>query len=168
MTMETPLGQARGLGSAQAGAHHQRLERLTAIATLMLHRTTPAAIWRSSDSAACSASASEAATADRDPTAGRLAQLVGRVEQRHPPRVEQPVRDRPAAAEQEGAAIREAAVRVRRGGRSIDPLHLTRARHRALPPLTNGAVAPRFECMIGRGATLRLMHMCSGGSLPLP
>ena len=36
MTMETPLGQARGLGSAQAGAHHWWLERLTAIATLML------------------------------------------------------------------------------------------------------------------------------------
>jgi succinate dehydrogenase / fumarate reductase membrane anchor subunit len=36
MTMETPLGRVRGLGSAQAGAHHWWLERLTAIATLLL------------------------------------------------------------------------------------------------------------------------------------
>jgi succinate dehydrogenase membrane anchor subunit len=36
MKMETPLGRVRGLGSAKAGAHHWWLERLTAIATLLL------------------------------------------------------------------------------------------------------------------------------------
>ena len=36
MKMETPLGRVRGLGSAQAGAHHWWLERLTAVATLLL------------------------------------------------------------------------------------------------------------------------------------
>ena len=36
MKMETPLGRVRGLGSAKAGAHHWWLERLTAIATLVL------------------------------------------------------------------------------------------------------------------------------------
>jgi succinate dehydrogenase / fumarate reductase, membrane anchor subunit len=36
MKMETPLGRVRGLGSARAGAHHWWLERLTAIATLVL------------------------------------------------------------------------------------------------------------------------------------
>jgi len=36
MSTETPIAQARGLGSAQAGAHHWLLERLTSIATLLL------------------------------------------------------------------------------------------------------------------------------------
>jgi succinate dehydrogenase / fumarate reductase membrane anchor subunit len=36
MPMETPIAQVRGLGSAQAGAHHWRLERLTSVATLLL------------------------------------------------------------------------------------------------------------------------------------
>jgi succinate dehydrogenase / fumarate reductase membrane anchor subunit len=36
MTMETPLRQARGLGSARTGAHHWWLERLSAVATLIL------------------------------------------------------------------------------------------------------------------------------------
>jgi succinate dehydrogenase / fumarate reductase membrane anchor subunit len=36
MTMETPIGRVRGLGSAQAGAHHWWVERLTSVATLML------------------------------------------------------------------------------------------------------------------------------------
>ena len=36
MTMEAPLRQARGLGSARAGAHHWWLERLSAVATLLL------------------------------------------------------------------------------------------------------------------------------------
>jgi succinate dehydrogenase / fumarate reductase membrane anchor subunit len=36
MKMETPLGRVRGLGSARSGAHHWWLERLTAIATLLL------------------------------------------------------------------------------------------------------------------------------------
>ncbi|MGE0179777.1 MAG: succinate dehydrogenase, hydrophobic membrane anchor protein [Sphingomonas sp.] len=36
MTIETPLRQARGLGSARSGAHHWWLERLTSLATLVL------------------------------------------------------------------------------------------------------------------------------------
>lgn len=36
MRMETPLKRVRGLGSAGSGAHHWWLERLTAIATLVL------------------------------------------------------------------------------------------------------------------------------------
>jgi succinate dehydrogenase / fumarate reductase, membrane anchor subunit len=36
MTMETPLRQARGLGSARTGAHHWWLERLSSAATLVL------------------------------------------------------------------------------------------------------------------------------------
>ena len=36
MTMETPLRQARGLGSARSGGHHWWLERLSAVATLLL------------------------------------------------------------------------------------------------------------------------------------
>jgi succinate dehydrogenase / fumarate reductase membrane anchor subunit len=36
MKMEAPLRRVRGLGSARAGAHHWWLERLTAIATLVL------------------------------------------------------------------------------------------------------------------------------------
>jgi succinate dehydrogenase / fumarate reductase membrane anchor subunit len=36
MTMETPIARVRGLGSAQAGAHHWWTERLTSVATLML------------------------------------------------------------------------------------------------------------------------------------
>lgn len=36
MKMETPLKRVRGLGAAKGGAHHWWLERLTAIATLVL------------------------------------------------------------------------------------------------------------------------------------
>ena len=36
MATETPIARVRGLGSAQAGAHHWWLERLTSIATLLL------------------------------------------------------------------------------------------------------------------------------------
>jgi succinate dehydrogenase / fumarate reductase membrane anchor subunit len=36
MTMETPLGRVRGLGSAKSGAHHWWLERLTSVSTLIL------------------------------------------------------------------------------------------------------------------------------------
>lgn len=36
MTMETPLGRVRGLGSARSGAHHWWLERLTSVSTLIL------------------------------------------------------------------------------------------------------------------------------------
>lgn len=36
MKMVTPLGQARGLGSAHTGAHHWWLERLTSVSTLIL------------------------------------------------------------------------------------------------------------------------------------
>lgn len=36
MTMETPLRQARGLGSARTGAHHWWLERLSSASTLVL------------------------------------------------------------------------------------------------------------------------------------
>jgi succinate dehydrogenase / fumarate reductase membrane anchor subunit len=36
MKMEAPLRRVRGLGSAKTGAHHWWLERLTAIATLVL------------------------------------------------------------------------------------------------------------------------------------
>ena len=36
MQTETPIARVRGLGSAQEGAHHWWLERLTSIATLLL------------------------------------------------------------------------------------------------------------------------------------
>ena len=36
MPMETPIARVRGLGSAQAGAHHWWLERLTSVSTLLL------------------------------------------------------------------------------------------------------------------------------------
>ena len=36
MTTETPIARVRGLGSAQEGAHHWLLERLTSIATFLL------------------------------------------------------------------------------------------------------------------------------------
>ena len=36
MTMKTPLGQVRGLGSAKGGTHHWWLQRLTAIALIPL------------------------------------------------------------------------------------------------------------------------------------
>ena len=36
MTMETPLARVRGLGSAQEGAHHWWIERLTSVSTLLL------------------------------------------------------------------------------------------------------------------------------------
>jgi succinate dehydrogenase / fumarate reductase membrane anchor subunit len=36
MSTETPIAQVRGLGSAQSGAHHWWLERLTSVATLLL------------------------------------------------------------------------------------------------------------------------------------
>lgn len=36
MRMETPIARVRGLGSARSGAHHWWLERLTAVATLVL------------------------------------------------------------------------------------------------------------------------------------
>ena len=36
MTTETPIARVRGLGSAQEGAHHWWLERLTSVATLLL------------------------------------------------------------------------------------------------------------------------------------
>jgi succinate dehydrogenase membrane anchor subunit len=35
-TMETPLAEVRGLGSAREGAHHWWIERLTSVSTLML------------------------------------------------------------------------------------------------------------------------------------
>ena len=36
MTTETPIARVRGLGSAQEGAHHWWLERMTSVATLLL------------------------------------------------------------------------------------------------------------------------------------
>jgi succinate dehydrogenase / fumarate reductase membrane anchor subunit len=36
MTMETPLANARGLGSAREGGHHWWTERLTSVSTLLL------------------------------------------------------------------------------------------------------------------------------------
>lgn len=36
LTATTPLGRARGLGAAHAGAHHWGLERATSVATLLL------------------------------------------------------------------------------------------------------------------------------------
>ena len=36
MATETPIARVRGLGSAQSGAHHWWLERLTSIATFLL------------------------------------------------------------------------------------------------------------------------------------
>jgi succinate dehydrogenase / fumarate reductase membrane anchor subunit len=36
MTLETPLGRARGLGSARSGAQHWWHERLTSVASLIL------------------------------------------------------------------------------------------------------------------------------------
>jgi succinate dehydrogenase / fumarate reductase membrane anchor subunit len=36
MTMETPLAQVRGLGSAREGGHHWWIERLTSVSTLLL------------------------------------------------------------------------------------------------------------------------------------
>ena len=36
MTLETPLARVRGLGSAQEGAHHWWIERLTSVSTLLL------------------------------------------------------------------------------------------------------------------------------------
>ncbi|MEO0412685.1 MAG: succinate dehydrogenase, hydrophobic membrane anchor protein [Pseudomonadota bacterium] len=36
MSLKTPLGQVRGLGSAKSGTHHWWLQRLTAIAMLLL------------------------------------------------------------------------------------------------------------------------------------
>ena len=46
MTMETPLRQARGLGSARTGAHHWWLERLSAVATLVLLIWFLVSLWR--------------------------------------------------------------------------------------------------------------------------
>ena len=46
MTMETPLRQARGLGSARKGAHHWWLERLTSVSTLLLVVWFLASLWR--------------------------------------------------------------------------------------------------------------------------
>ena len=46
MTMETPLRQARGLGSARTGAHHWWLERLSSVATLLLLVWFVASLWR--------------------------------------------------------------------------------------------------------------------------
>ncbi len=46
MTMETPLRQARGLGSARTGAHHWWLERLTSVATLLLLVWFVVSLWR--------------------------------------------------------------------------------------------------------------------------
>jgi succinate dehydrogenase / fumarate reductase membrane anchor subunit len=36
MSMETPLGRVRGLGSSGEGAHHWWIERLTSVSTLLL------------------------------------------------------------------------------------------------------------------------------------
>lgn len=36
MSLQTPLGRVRGLGSARSGAHHWWLERLTSVSTLIL------------------------------------------------------------------------------------------------------------------------------------
>ena len=46
MTMETPLRQARGLGSARTGAHHWWLERLTSVSTLLLVVWFFVSLWR--------------------------------------------------------------------------------------------------------------------------
>ncbi|MGQ0660939.1 succinate dehydrogenase, hydrophobic membrane anchor protein [Sphingosinicella sp.] len=46
MTMETPLRQARGLGSARTGAHHWWLERLSSVSTLLLLVWFVASLWR--------------------------------------------------------------------------------------------------------------------------
>jgi len=46
MTMETPLRQARGLGSARRGAHHWWLERLSSVATLLLIVWFVVSLWR--------------------------------------------------------------------------------------------------------------------------
>ena len=46
MTMETPLRQARGLGSARKGAHHWWLERLTSVSTLLLVVWFLVSLWR--------------------------------------------------------------------------------------------------------------------------
>ena len=46
MTMETPLRQARGLGSARTGAHHWWLERLTSVSTLLLFVWFIVSLWR--------------------------------------------------------------------------------------------------------------------------
>lgn len=46
MTMETPLRQARGLGSARTGAHHWWLERLSSVSTLVLLIWFIASLWR--------------------------------------------------------------------------------------------------------------------------
>ena len=46
MTMETPLRQARGLGSARKGAHHWWMERLTSVSTLLLFAWFAVSLWR--------------------------------------------------------------------------------------------------------------------------
>ena len=46
MTMETPLRQARGLGSARKGAHHWWMERLTSVSTLLLFTWFVVSLWR--------------------------------------------------------------------------------------------------------------------------
>ena len=46
MKIETPLRQARGLGSARTGAHHWWLERLTSVATLLLLVWFVVSLWR--------------------------------------------------------------------------------------------------------------------------
>lgn len=46
MTMETPLRQARGLGSARKGAHHWWMERLTAVSTLLVLAWFVVSLWR--------------------------------------------------------------------------------------------------------------------------
>ena len=46
MTIETPLRQARGLGSARKGAHHWWLERLTSVSTLLLLVWFVVSLWR--------------------------------------------------------------------------------------------------------------------------
>jgi succinate dehydrogenase / fumarate reductase membrane anchor subunit len=46
MTMETPIRQARGLGSARKGAHHWWMERLTSVSTLLLFAWFLVSLWR--------------------------------------------------------------------------------------------------------------------------
>ena len=49
MKMMTPLGRARGLGSARKGAHHWWLERLTSVSTLILFVWFVVALFRLPD-----------------------------------------------------------------------------------------------------------------------
>ena len=46
MTIETPLSQARGLGSAHTGAEHWGMERQTSVSTLLLVVWFFVSLWR--------------------------------------------------------------------------------------------------------------------------